>query len=648
MPLPSSRKSLRTVPLQFLLVMAAVPLAAQNQTEQQYITSVNTAIANLVATLGTPTQPILFGANLVDAYGTRIANEDLSVVLDYVDGLKAAGVQRVEFNPSISTMTHPGNVTKYDAIVRHIRELGLQLAINPEYEFGEVDPSPITNFAEFQTAALAEYQVLAARYQPDNFVIIHEPDTASARLGFSTTISDWHNFILAAAPIIKAASPHTRIGAGCDYNPALATYQNEDGYFQDFVTIPVLDFMTMDIYSSAFDKFSQWAQLAQANGKGVYIEEVWTPFDLPNPIGPWNGEPLADRALIGPVNSDFAAMDANWLHGMMLFASANHMESMTPFTTEAFFWYGAAGEDTPDNATYHAAAEQAIQQGQFSSTGQAYLADIRQMAISRLTNISSASYATIPTVFNPTCGTGANPCNPQTIIAPDSLMSAFGADLATTSILNGNFPTNLDGTTMTLVDATNTSYPVQMYYAGPGQINYYVPSKAQPGPATVTVTSGDGTQTAGSVLIAPVAPGLFTANASGQGAASALAICAGVCAGWPNRQANGQYVQDAFACGGAGCTPQPLGIGPSDAVVVEFFGTGFRHLSSSAALTIQINGQTVPFQYAGAQGDTGLDQLNVQLPNSLAGSGQVNLVMSLQDTADNVTVTSNTVTLNIQ
>ena len=33
-------------------------------------------------TLGTPTQPILFGGNLVGAYGTRIANEDLSVVLD--------------------------------------------------------------------------------------------------------------------------------------------------------------------------------------------------------------------------------------------------------------------------------------------------------------------------------------------------------------------------------------------------------------------------------------------------------------------------------------------------------------------------------------------------------------------------------------
>jgi hypothetical protein len=50
-------------------------------------------------TLGTPTQPILFGGNLVGAYGTRIANEDLPVVLDWVDGLKAAGVQRIEFNP---------------------------------------------------------------------------------------------------------------------------------------------------------------------------------------------------------------------------------------------------------------------------------------------------------------------------------------------------------------------------------------------------------------------------------------------------------------------------------------------------------------------------------------------------------------------
>lgn len=133
-----------------VLAIAAWPLAAQNQTEQQYIDSVNTAINTLVSTLGTPTQPIVIGGNLVGAYGTKIGNMDLSVVLDWVDGLKAAGVQRIEFNPSMATLTHPGNVTAYNAIVRHIRELGLQLAINPEYEMGEIDPAPITNFAQFQ------------------------------------------------------------------------------------------------------------------------------------------------------------------------------------------------------------------------------------------------------------------------------------------------------------------------------------------------------------------------------------------------------------------------------------------------------------------------------------------------------------------
>jgi hypothetical protein len=124
---------LKTISLVLCLAIAVTPLAAQNQTEQQYITSVNTAIDSLVATLGTPAQPIIIGGNLVGAYGTKIANMDLSVVLAWVDGLKAAGVQRVEFNPSMATLTHPGNVTAYNAIVRHIRELGLQLAINPEY-----------------------------------------------------------------------------------------------------------------------------------------------------------------------------------------------------------------------------------------------------------------------------------------------------------------------------------------------------------------------------------------------------------------------------------------------------------------------------------------------------------------------------------
>jgi len=637
---------LQTKPLSvILLLLAAQQLASQTPTEPQFIDSVNTAINGLVATLGTPTHRITFGANVVPAYGTKLYNEDLNVILDYIDGLKASGVQRIEFNPGIFTLTHPANVTKYDEIVWHIRQLGLQLAINPEYETGE---PPVADFAAYQTQALSAYQTLAERYQPENFVIVHEPDTMTGRMGITSGISDWHNFILAAAPVIKAASPHTRVGAGCVYNTELTFYNMENEYFQDFATIPVLDFLTMDVYSTDFSQFIQWAQLAHANGKGVYIEEVWAPHDVPIPVPTGTGEDLDELSVVGPANVDFMAMDINWLHGMALFASAMEMESMTPFTTETFFAYGPAGADKPTETAYQDQYTTAVQQGQLTGTAKAYLTDVQTMGVAQVTTLNSASFATLPTVFNPTCGPGANPCNAESVVAPDSLASAFGADLGTGVFVDGSFPTKLGGTSMTLVDSSNTLYPVQMYFVDSSQVNYYVPSQVAHGPATITVTSGDGTATSGTIMIAPVMPGLFTANASGAGAASGIAVCAGACAGWPNRQANGQTYQFIFTCSASGCSPTPLDIGSGDTVVLELFGTGVRHLASAWALTVQIGGQTVPYQYAGAQGDTGLDQINVVIPASLAGSGMVNLVLSAQDTVDNVTAPSNTVTLDLE
>jgi uncharacterized protein (TIGR03437 family) len=54
-------------------------------------------------------------------------------------------------------------------------------------------------------------------------------------------------------------------------------------------------------------------------------------------------------------------------------------------------------------------------------------------------------------------------------------------------------------------------------------------------------------------------------------------------------------------------------------------------------------------KYAGAQGtDVGLDQVNVLIPQSLNGAGQVSLTLTAQDTVNNISVTSNPVTLNLQ
>ncbi len=664
-----------------VLVVSTFPLACQTPTESQYMTSLSTAIDALTAQVGQASHPIVFSANLVFANGAVIAGAPQDVLLNYVDGLKAAGAQRIDLNPGVTSINNPAVRNLYDAVVRHIRELGLQLSLNPTAVVGELGRGP--TFQDFANMAMQTYPQMAARYQPDNFVVVHEPTTMQARLGgIQTSAQDWRDFIVAVAPLIKAASPRTRLGAGGfqNGNAQLASLSAmENAYFQDFATnIPAcaaaaagagcLDFMSMDIYNTdtlttipstcpGCSSYTDWAKLAQSNGKGAYIAETWRPSYLPDPLPNDALSPqgfltksLDDLSIMGAASPDFADLDASWLQAMAKFASANGMEALTVFTTQVFIAFGTAGHDKISDLTYNRSVKAILgsQQAQITSAGQAFVSASQLLGIKQAVSISSASYATLPSIFNSGCGAATNPCNANTAVAADELVSAFGKDLATTSLLDGSFPTKLGGTTMTLVDSSNTSYPVQLYSIAPGQVNYYVPSQAKPGPAAITITSGDGVQTAGIVMIVPAAPGIYTATANGKGVAAGIAVCAGVCTGWPKQQ--GQFWQFIYAagCTAESCVPEPIRMAPGDTVAVELYGTGLRHVSSLSAVSAQINGQNAPVLYAGAAGYKGEDQVNVQIPQSLAGSGQVNLVLTVQDTVNNITATSNSVTLHIQ
>jgi len=65
----------------------------------------------------------------------------------------------------------------------------------------------------------------------------------------------------------------------------------------------------------------------------------------------------------------------------------------------------------------------------------------------------------------------------------------------------------------------------------------------------------------------------------------------------------------------------------SDVVALEFFATGVR---DGSAIEVRIAGQSVPVLYAGAaEHFAGLDQISVQLPNSLAGSGDADVILTV-------------------
>lgn len=639
---------MRTVCFLVVLGMAARPLASQtpcNAACNQFISSVNFALSNLTSGLPSST-PIVLGGNLVFANGQVVGGGNLNVLLSYVDGLKAAGAQRIDLNPGVTSVTNPAIQANYAAVVQHARQLGLQIAINPEISPGELGTNP--TFQAFESMAMTTYAQLAQLYQPDNFVIVHEPTTAEGSMHLTPGQQDWAGFINAVGPAIKAVSPHTRLGAGGFQNGAAANLSTiENTYWQQFVTLPTLDFMTMDIYNDdTFPVYENWIQLANTNHKGIYIEETWAPHYLPVPL-PKSAfsakgtltKSLDSLSLIGSCDAVFANMDVAWLQGLARWASARGMEAMTAFTTLALFALESGTNAYLFSPMEGQAVQAALANGQLNSiTGEAFQRLAQQMGIKVATSLSSASYAQLSSAF---CGT-ANPCNPNSSVAPDELVSAFGVDLATTSASDGSFPTTLGGTSMTLVDSSNHPYDVQMYaVAGPPytQINYLVPSGVPPGPATITVHSADGTVSTGIVLVQPVMPGIFTANTNGQGAAAAIAIVV---------HADGTRSMPYtfnYPCAAGSCLPQSLHLAATDQLYIEFYGTGIRQVASLAGVTATVNGQNVPVLYAGPSSYIGLDQVNIQIPQSLFGSGTVNVVLTVQDPVTKVPLASNTVTL---
>jgi hypothetical protein len=107
-------------------------------------------------------------------------------------------------------------------------------------------------------------------------------------------------------------------------------------------------------------------------------------------------------------------------------------------------------------------------------------------------------------------------------VAPGSIVSIFGTGLASAESLATALPlpTNLGGTSVTITDFSGAKSVLPLFYAGPLQINAEIPPAAATGAATLTLSTPSGTQT-GAVAVTAVAPGLFSANATGKGVALA-------------------------------------------------------------------------------------------------------------------------------
>ncbi len=220
---------------------------------------------------------------------------------------------------------------------------------------------------------------------------------------------------------------------------------------------------------------------------------------------------------------------------------------------------------------------------------------------------------------------------PSGSLTSNGIAAGFGSGLAANTVgaTTVPLPTQLDGTEVTVRDAGNQTRNAGLFFVAPGQINYLIPDGTAAGAATITVRR-NGTDTAqGTISIESVAPGLFAANANGQGVAAAVVLRrrGGVDTFEPVAQFNSTTSR---------FEPLPIDLGPeTDTVVLVAFGTGFRAAAQSA-VSATIGGTASTFvATAPAPGFEGLDQANILIPRSLIGRGLVDVVFTATDKPGN-------------
>jgi uncharacterized protein (TIGR03437 family) len=222
-------------------------------------------------------------------------------------------------------------------------------------------------------------------------------------------------------------------------------------------------------------------------------------------------------------------------------------------------------------------------------------------------------------------------------LAPESIATAFGGRLATKTqaAISLPLPTSLAGSSVNVRDSFGVDRSAQLFFVSPTQVNFLIPAGTANGPASIIAVSSDNTLSVTNVEINNVAPSLFSADSTGRGLAVAVV---------QRVKANGATSFESIAKFDATLgkfVPIPIDLSlPTDQVFLVLYATGVRYRNNLNGVIAKLGGVDTPVLFAGATPDfIGLDQINLRLPQTLAGRGSVNIALTVDgQTANTVTV----------
>ncbi len=218
-------------------------------------------------------------------------------------------------------------------------------------------------------------------------------------------------------------------------------------------------------------------------------------------------------------------------------------------------------------------------------------------------------------------------------LSGDSIATAFGNRLATKTQAATSLPlpTSLAGSSLIVKDSLGVERNAPLFFVSQTQVNFLIPVGTATGPAAIIARNSDGILSVTNTEITTVAPSLFSASATGQGLAVAVV---------QRRKANGVISYETtsrFDSNLGRLVAVPIDLSqPTDQVFLLLYGTGIKNRSSLSNVLVKLGGTNSEVLFAGATTEfAGLDQVNIRLPQTLAGRGTVNIAITVDGQSAN-------------
>jgi uncharacterized protein (TIGR03437 family) len=467
----------------------------------------------------------------------------------------------------------------------------------------------------YMAGRAATAAAIATIMKPDFLSVGGEPDNeaALAKQPFEAQPAGFAALVKQIIAQVRQTGSTVPIGAG------LGTWSSNGSAYINAIAGAGVDYIDLHVYPvnlNFTDNTIALADQASSLGLPVGTTEAWLLKERDSEFTQTNV--ATDPSIFARDTFGFwSPLDQQFLSVMGKFSNWKKALFFSPFWTK-YFWayldYNQVG--TMPAAQIVSMSDQAsaaaLVAGTMSPTGSGYAkVTAPPQADSLAAAVSAASFLT-------------------TALGPNSIATVFGANLAASAGPVVPPQTTLGGASVNIVDSAGKVHSATLYSTTPTQITFVVPPDLSPGWAKVSVQTASSGVAEANIRLRGVAPAVFTGLQNGGGVAAAI---------FTLLHADGSRTDTIiFTCATAGsCTPVPLALGAStDRAFLTLYGSGIRGRSSLTNVNVTIGAMSVPAFYAGLQPQyPGMDQVNIELPKSLAGQGLVNVTLVVDGAAAN-------------